>query len=283
MDRQDLIEKYFLAFSDLLEDTVLKPLKKVAGAMLNKKSINESKYLNSKLDELNKVIYLIIDDLDRCDSEYQSKMFKVIRESMELHNCKTIFLVDKTKFFTEGQDTNYIEKYVNYILDLCEVDYFEIVKCVIKDILSDEFIQSMNPVLLKNRSADQIRDIVYRFPIHLIEKIENEISKEENRRNKNDQKIEELEQTIYRIKRDITIPRKVKNYLKEIKRDVDAFGNGKDMIDGELLEEDWFGTIIKVQYVKNFMPEVFNEIKMNKNIYEFCKKIVSIQSLLFLT
>ncbi len=71
----------------------------------NKQSLDESKYLNSKLDELNKVVYLVIDDLDRCDVEYQSKMFKVIRESMELHNCKMIFLVDKTKFLTEKQDT----------------------------------------------------------------------------------------------------------------------------------------------------------------------------------
>ncbi len=70
-----------------------------------KQSLDESKYLNSKLDELNKVVYLVIDDLDRCDVEYQSKMFKVIRESMELHNCKMIFLVDKTKFLTEKQDT----------------------------------------------------------------------------------------------------------------------------------------------------------------------------------
>lgn len=275
LDRQDLIEKYFLAFSDLLEDTTLKPLKKMAGAMLNKKSIDESKYLNSKLDELDKVIYLIIDDLDRCDRDYQLKMFKVIRESMELHNCKTIFLVDKTKFLTEEQDANYIEKYVNYTLDLCEVDYLEIVKFVIKDILDDRFIQSMNPILLRDRSAEQIRDIVYKFPIHLIEKIEDEIAAEENQQDKkrrNDRKIKELEQTVLKIKKEITIPRKVKNYLKGIKRDADAFSNGIDMIDGELLGEDWLGAIIKVQYVKNFMPELFDDIKMSSTIFDFCKK-----------
>lgn len=275
LDRQDLIEKYFLTFSDLLEDTALKPLRKVAGTMLNKKSIDESKYLNSKLDELDKVIYLIIDDLDRCDREYQSKMFKVIRESMELHNCKTIFLVDKTKFLTKKQDANYIEKYVNYTLDLCEVDYPEIVNFVIEDIWDDEFIQNMHPILLRNRSAEQIRDIVYRFPITLIEKIENEILTEKNQHNKknnNVKKIKKLEQAVLRIKKEIIIPRKVKNYLKGIKRDADAFNNGIDMIDGELLEEDWLGAIIRVQYVKNFMPKVFDDIRMDSNIYEFCKK-----------
>lgn len=280
LDRQDLIEKYFIAFSDLLEDTALKPLKKVVGAMLNKKSLDESKYLNSKLDELNKVIYLIVDDLDRCDSEYQSKMFKVIRESMELHNCKTIFLVDKTKFLTEKQDAYYIEKYVNYTLDLCEADYSEIVEFEIKDILDDAFIQNLNTTRLSDKSAEQIREEVRRFPMCLIEKIENEISTEtESQQKKKDaelnrskKKVEELQQLILRIKKDITVPRNVKNYLKGIKRDADAFKNWGDMIEGELLEEDWFGAIIKVQYVRSFMPEVFNDIKMKRNIFEFCRK-----------
>lgn len=280
LDRKDLIEKYFLAFSDLLEDTALKPLKKLASAALNKQSANEREYLNSKLDKLDKVIYLIIDDLDRCDAKYRAKMFGVIRESMELHNCKTIFLVDKTKFLTENQDAHYIEKYVNYTLDLCDVDYSEIVKFVIEDILDDEFIQSIDDVLLRDRSPEQIREIVRRFPIHLIEKIETEISIEKERQGKkkddelerSNKEISELQELIIRIKRDITIPRKVKNYLKGIKRDADAFSNGIDLIDGELLAEDWFGTIIKVQYVKNFMPEVFNDIRMNRDIFEFCQK-----------
>lgn len=280
LERRDLIEKYFLAFSDLLEDTALRPLKKIAGVVQNKKNADEREYLNSKLDELDKIIYLVIDDLDRCDGEYQKKMFKVIRESMELHNCKTIFLVDKMKFLTKEQDANYIEKYVNYTLDLCEIGYSEIVKSEIGGILDDEFIQSIDDVLLRDRSTEQIREIVSRFPIHLIEKIENEISIEKERQGKKKdnelkisvEKIRELQELIIRVKKDITIPRKVKNYLKGIKRDADAFSNGVNMIDGELLAEDWFGTIIKVQYVKNFMPEVFNDIRMNRDIFEFFQK-----------
>ena len=280
LERKDLVEKYFLAFSDLLEDTALKPLKKISGVVLGKNSVDEKEYLNSKLDELDKVIYLIIDDLDRCGSEYHVKVFKVIRESMELHNCKTIVLVDKTKFFTGEQDANYIEKYVNYTLDLCEVDYSEIVQFVIEDILDDKFIQNMNAVLLRGRSAEQIREIVYKFPSHLIEKIENEIlierksqqKKKDDELNRGIKKVEELEQAILRIKKDISISRKVKNYLKGIKRAAEALNNGIEMIGEEFLTEDWFGAIIKVQYVKNFMPEVFNDIKMNRNIFEFCQK-----------
>ena len=280
LDRKDLIENYFLAFSDLLEDTALKPFKKIASAALNKQSSDEREYLNKKLDELDKVIYLIIDDLDRCDSEYQVKMFKVIWESMELHNCKTIFLVDKTKFLAKKDDYSYIEKYVNYTLDLCEVDYSEIVEFIIEDILDDEFIQSMNTVLLRDKSVEQIRDKVRKFPTHLIEKIENEIStekkslhtKNDEEQNRSAKKIEELQQAILRIKKDITISRKVKNYLKGIKRDIDALNSGIEMIGKELWAEDWLGVIIEVQYVRNFMPEIFEDIRMNRNIFEFCQK-----------
>ena len=107
-------------------------------------------------------------------------MFKVIRESMELHNCKTIFLVDRNKFLDEKYDVNYIEKYVSYTLDLCQVEYQEIVNYLIVDIFDDEFIQEMNTVLLKDRNLEQIREMVYEFPINLLERLEKDLSKEED-------------------------------------------------------------------------------------------------------
>ena len=68
IENKNSIGKYFLAFSDLLEDTVLKPLKKVSRVLTRGKNLDDRDYLNTKLDELSKPIYIIIDDLDRCDS-----------------------------------------------------------------------------------------------------------------------------------------------------------------------------------------------------------------------
>lgn len=288
LEHKDLIEKYFLAFSDLLEDTALKPLRKISTVFVNSKDIDDRDYLNDKLDDLNKPIYLIIDDLDRCDEEYQAKMFKVIRESMELHHCKTIFLVDKNKFLKEKQDTQYIEKYgpdylekyVSYTLDLCEVDYQEIMGYFIGDIWKDEFILDMNAILLKNRSVEQIREMIIRFPYNLIERLENEVAKEmnlfQNKKNeellKGKEKINEIQQAISRVKKDITISRKVLNYLKGIKRNVETLNKGIEAISGEFLKEDWFRSIIAVQYLKNFMPEIYNDIKMHRDIFEFGQK-----------
>ena len=280
IENKDSIEKYFLAFSDIMEDTALKPLKKISSVLIRGKSFDDREYLNCKLDDLSKPIYLIIDDLDRCDSEYQAKMFKVIRESMELHNCKTIFLVDRNKFLDEKYDVNYIEKYVSYTLDLCQVEYQEIVNYLIADIFDDEFIQEMNTVLLKDRNLEQIREMVYEFPINLLERLEKDLSKEEDSiQNKKDdeilriqRKIKEIENVILRIKKDITISRKLKNYLKGIKRDIVTLNDGVENSSKEFLSEDWLESIIEVQFVKNFMPEIFNDIKMSGDIFEFGKK-----------
>ena len=278
IENKNSVEKYFLAFSDLLEDTVLKPLKKVSRVLTRGKNLDDRDYLNSKLDELNKSIYIIIDDLDRCDSEYQEKMFKVIRESMELHNCKTIFVVDKRKFLVEKYDANYIEKYISYTLDLSDVEYQEIVDYFIDVFFDDRFIQEMNKVILKNRSMKLFKEMVYSFPINLLEKLElskennSNINKKEEEIKKIQVKIEETENIISRIKENITISRKIVNYLKGIKRDINKLNNGIENISEEFLKEDWLEAIIKVQFVKNFMTEIFNNIKMSEDIYEFAQE-----------
>ena len=85
-------------------------------------------------------------------------------------------------------------------------------------------------------------------------------------------KIEETENIISRIKENITISRKIVNYLKGIKRDINKLNNGIENISEEFLKEDWLEAIIKVQFVKNFMTEIFNNIKMSEDIYEFAQE-----------
>ncbi len=85
-------------------------------------------------------------------------MFKVIRESTELTNCKTLFLVDSKKFLV-GDDSE-IEKYISYRLELCTVDYREILNRIMDSVISDGFIERMSPVLRKEASK---KNFVKRF------------------------------------------------------------------------------------------------------------------------
>lgn len=265
-----LIEQYFLAFSDLIENTALGPLKKIANILFGSQKTDEREYLNEKLDAMENTIYLIVDDLDRCDDEYQEKMFKVIRESMELHNCKTIFLVDKTKFLAQKFKDNQLEKYVSYTLDLCEVGYTDIVGWFMDDILDDKFFEEMNPTLSKGRNKEQIKDMIYDILDSMLEIFDGAISSQEKYEDENNRDIiVEIENRQLEIKKNTSISRKVKNYLKGIKRDVETLNGSLEEEKEDFLKEEWLKNIIKVQFVKNFLSEIYNDIKAQRNLSDY--------------
>lgn len=282
IEREGLVEKYFLAFAGVLEETNLGLFNRITSAFEKNKSEDTKKYLNSKLKDLkklNKTIYLVIDDLDRCDKEYQLKMFKVIRESMQLIQCKTIFLVDKNEFLSGEYKLSDLEKYVNYTLELCTVDYEEIASYLVDDLFDNEFIQKANSVLLKGRGVSEIKSMIYQFPNEILEKCESEISKvENNTKTKSDQEVEQnkkkvndIEATILKIKKNITNSRKVKNFLKGIKRDIENLNNGIDQCSQEYQKEDWLKAIIEVHFLRNMLPDIYTSIKMASDLWDFGK------------
>lgn len=277
IEHKSIIEKYFLTFSDLIDTTNLKAFTKIINNLWTTKSIDEQEYLNNKLRELNKPIYLIVDDLDRCEDEYQNKMFSVIRESMNLHNCKVIFVVDKNKFSPIHKE-HYIEKYVSYTLELCKVSYQEIALFFIDSIFNDVFIQNMNFILLKDRNVTQIKDLIYKFPTDTIIALKNKLSKEkEDTKEKENSKervksIVEFQNIIFQLENTITISRKVKNYLKNIKDDIILINKGIGKISKEFQKENWLEIIIQINFIKNFMSQIFFEIKLSKNLSEFFQR-----------
>lgn len=284
IENSDLIEKYFVAFSGLLEENGLKFFNKVSNLFGITKQDTSKEYINGKLSELsklNRTIYLIIDDLDRCDKDYQIKMFKVIRESTELVNCKTIFLVDQKVFLDNEYNANYIEKYISYTLDLCKVDCRELLDYYMEEIFSSSFFDTLDGVLLKNRNAIEIKSMIGEYPQNVIETFKSEIVKiKEEFESKSEKaksiekehvkfKIEDLENTMNVIEKNISNSRKVKNYLKGVKRDISNLNVEIDRCTGEFKSEDWIKGIIEVQFVKNILPEVFTEVKMCESIEEF--------------
>lgn len=276
IESDNLIEKYFVTFSGILDETGLK-LFNIIKDLLGMNIKGDSKeYLNSKLSELSKTVYIIIDDLDRCNEEYQLKMFKIIRESTELINCKTIFLVDKKQFLNGGYDANHIEKYISYTLDLYKGNCQEILMYHIKNILGDEFFQEIKDILKKGRNTKEIRAIICSFPENISGNFQTEISKlERNINNRvgdetnNEKGLKEIRKTALKIEENITNSRKLKNYLKGIKRDLSNLNTGIDGCSTDLQKEDWLKAIIEVQFVKNILPEMYGKIKISRDITEF--------------
>ena len=122
-----------------------------------------------------------------------------------------------------------------------------------------------------NTKLDELSKPIY-IIIDDLDRCDSNINKKEEEIKKIQAKIEETENIISRIKENITISRKIVNYLKGIKRDINKLNNGIENISEEFLKEDWLEAIIKVQFVKNFMTEIFNNIKMSEDIYEFAQE-----------
>ncbi len=284
IESEGFIERYFLAFSGLLDEAGLGFWGKIShmlGADGGKGARSQS-YINGKLKNLDKTIYLIIDDLDRCDEDYQLKMFRVIRESTALTNCKTIFLVDKAMFLTESCNVGYIEKYVNYTLDLCTVKYEEIADYFIRDIFNDEVVEGINEVLLDGRSGEAVRNLIGQFPANILEILKDEAEKTarngrgktENERAKElrQNKLKDIEETISEIQKNITNSRKVKNYFKGVKRSLVKLSDGIEQCSPEYLKEDWISPVVGVEFIKYILPERFQDIQACTDIYAFFKK-----------
>lgn len=247
-----LIKQYFSAFSSMLKEGGLNIWNDILGIFTKETKIDKLEYLNNKLNDIGCTIYIIIDDLDRCSEEYQKKMFTVIRESTNLKNCKTIFLVDKSKFkIGDSNDEHYMEKYISYTLYLCEVSYEEIM-IRHKNILYQQ-VAAMNTKLSKGRSTEDIMEAIYRFPLDVsVEFMKNRIEK-----------------TADEIRRNIINSRKVKHYLRGIKGDIKNIEKEIGQNKGELLSADWMRAIIEAEAIKAFLPQKYNDIKMHKDFLTF--------------
>lgn len=273
--KENIIEKYFMSFSEIAEIKGSHYLSQILTGVMNK-CIDGQDYINSLLLDLNKTIYLIIDDLDRCDEEYQKKMFKVIRESIAFYNCKTLFLVDKEQFVV-NQDADYIEKYVSYEVNLCKVDYDEIVTNLFDCIYDDKFINDLSDELLKGRNAEEIKTEIYHIPKEILEEYKKEFAKCENSgdiKNENGQaeKAEKLREIIEAIEKNISNPRKVKKYFKGIRHNLLNISGGIGKCSEEYKKEDWVRCAITVQFVKCFLPKIFFNIQMEGSLYKFKQK-----------
>lgn len=277
LENTGIIDRYFQAFSGMLDETNWKFFNKISSVFgTDTKNENTKKYLNRKLAALKSKIYLIVDDLDRCDKEYKEKMFKVIRESTQLTNCKTIFLADRANFLNETLDNNYIEKYISYNLELCPVTYEEIVSYYFCIIFSDAYMSDIQQQILHNRDSAIFWKELLELPVQIVDILTKEIAKlntqidsihEEQRKQQTKLNIQHMQDAVTTIETDTMNSRKVKNFLKGIKADIANLNTAwHDSTINEYMKEDWISKIIRVQFVKHFFPDYYWEIY-------FCHKI----------
>lgn len=269
IESDGLIENYFKSFSDIIQESKFKFLNYFISNYSMNNDISNKSYVNSKLRELKKPIYLIIDDLDRCSEEYQDKAYKVLRESTNLKNCKTLFLVDKEQL--SQKDINYLEKYNSYTLNLCEVEYVEIVHYFFKEIFQDDFFKNVNKTIRNNKNTDEIKEMILKLTDNIIEEIENA---KKTLGNKDDKeklilKYDEILNTIIKNTKNI---RKVKRFLKSIKYSIEFINSVIGDIGVEFQNKEWIKYILRVQFLKNFLHDVYSDIRKCIDIEHYIQK-----------
>lgn len=273
IEKSELIDKYFLSFTEMINQSSWGIFNKILQILnLQENNANTYNYINGKLRKLEKTIFLIIDDLDRCDDEYRDKMFKVIRESTVLHNCKTIFLADQSMFMSEKCDMNYIEKYVSYNLQLCRVDYKEIVDFYLSEILTNDFISSINQEITQNKVCDSIHQEITSYPDSVLESLErHKLGLQKEAGHESD--VNSIENLITTIQKNVSNSRKVKNFLKGIKSDFSHLNEIWGVYTNDYKSKNWIEIIIKVQFIKQILPNEYYEILKYPNLgtyYNHC-------------
>lgn len=193
-----------------------------------------------------------------------------------------MFLIDEKHFLNEKDVTgdSYLRKYISYNLELCKVNYEEIVNELFDEILKEDMLLGCENFGLKDirKQIFEFHDKVIQDSAKIIENLEQkrDAAKEEERKSICE-KIGECNRTIRIINGETANVRSVKKYLKEIKRDINNLVADLNK-NGTLLEKDineFVSVIIGVQYIKWFIPEKYVNIKTRETINGYYDKIVN--------
>lgn len=274
-----IIEQYFKKIAEFIGNMGYDKFSKILeGLTIN----GEQSYLEKK-DLMNKElknffniakknIYFIIDDMDRViDNDMKIMLFQIVRECVELDCCVTLFMMDYDKLVSENMSKEFLEKYINYQYDLCELDFEEIIKKYLEVYLTDEYFANRSEYM-SNR-ASKIRQYLLEKPKNIIDEISKLRSSLEN--NEEDGKykekikwIKEIEEKLFSR---INNPRKVKRYLDNIQKmifivDLVWFQN-KNYEQNEYSKEPWTDYIIQISFLRAFLNETYEAMIQAGDLY----------------
>lgn len=141
-------------------------------------------------------------------------------------------------------------------------------------IFQDDFFDDVNKIIKNNKNKNEIKEMI----LNLTDNILGKLKKEVNNKSENDstEKIEarqlKYDEVLSLITNNTKNIRKVKKFLKSIKSSIQNINSGIENISIEYQKQDWIEYILRVQFLKNFLPEVFVEIRKHIDIEGFIKE-----------
>lgn len=275
-----IIEEYFKKVAKFVGDMGYDGFSKILdGFTISKeKSYLENKDLvNNELENFynitKKNIYFIIDDMDRViDDDMKTLLFQVVRECVELHHCVTLFMIDYNELVNENMSKEFLEKYINYQYQLCDVSYQEIVSDYLKVYLKNEFFSKSCKYMISKQQ--EIREHILTIGNDVEKQILKKIDDlEKNSKDEEKKSLVWLKETRKKLSSSLKNPRKVKRYLNNIEKMLSVadtvWFQKENFKSNEYSNEPWEKYIIKISFLKAFLNEEYASMISAGNFYFF--------------
>lgn len=286
--RNSKISQYFAKIGELVDtvgySTVSKIINRISKGenttyLEGKKRINQELNAFYKLTE--KRIFIIVDDMDRIvDDKMRAIIFMVIRESVTLNNCCTLFMVDYEKLISDYLSREFLEKYVNHHIELSTINFKEIVEHYLNNYLTQEFWADKSACIrekeaeVKHKIVTKAEDVLFNLEKQI--ELTNENAQKRNKENKSDEELNRqikiLRDAELRLQTRTTNPRKVKRFLDSIEKNItiaDILWFQKENSDrdrNEYSQENWVAIICQVAFLQTFFVEEYNAVLSAKSL-----------------
>lgn len=269
--KNNIIEKYFEKIGEAVEISGYGQ----ASVIINKFQIKDDEsyweYKETMNEELKmfyeltqKRIYFIVDDMDRIINEKEREfLFQILRESIELEYSVTLFIVDYDKLISEQMSREFLEKYINFQFELCDVTFKEIISEYGQQFFGEAFWEDKSEYI-KKEGKKAVQDIIENG-IEIYDNVQNK-TKEMEKEEKEDRKkyLDVLKKTGHRLQRRMKNPRKVKRYLSDIRTNLevldDVWFQNAEHEKNEYSNGPWVKTIFEVAFLKIFLNEEYEKL-----------------------
>lgn len=276
--QKGIVEEYFKKVAEFVSNMGYDSFSKILDGFTTsgEKSYSENKELmNNELENFynitKKNIYFIIDDMDRViDDDMKTLLFQVVRECVELHYCVTLFMIDYNELVNENMSKEFLEKYINYQYQLCDVSYQEIVSDYLKSYLKNKFFLKSCKYMINKQQ--EIREYILNIGNDVVKQILQEIDNLEKSHSEEEQ-IGWLKETRKKLNSSLKNPRKVKRYLNNIEKMLSVadtvWFQKENFESNEYSQEPWEKYIIKISFLKAFLNEEYEAMISAGNFYLF--------------
>ncbi|MBM7558127.1 P-loop NTPase fold protein [Halanaerobacter jeridensis] len=234
MDRNKIISMYSNKLKQLLaNEGIISKVKNLI--FVNNYSFSQTiKEFQAELNKIDKKIVIIYEDIDRISDKNMIKKIFSLSEKLSNENIKIIYQYHEQKLKEKGFSNAYLEKYIQFKMNLTNINFFEIVQLVFRENNFDEDVLMID-------DFEFLKDYV------------------QKNRNNTLQRVFGINKVVHFTITNVSI-RRVKNFLDELYNIIDQEGY-----------KDYKETVISFFFLKHFISTEYEKLNIEEGLLETFK------------